>query len=56
MPQFMSAEEVEAKREAVVEPEPEADFEDVNDVQTFDEYTPKFFSDGVAHPDPLVQR
>mgnify|MGYP003386315334 CR=1 FL=1 len=35
-----------AKTDADVEPEPEADFEDVNDVQTYDEYTPRYFHDG----------
>jgi hypothetical protein len=44
-----------AKREADVEPEPEADFEDVNDVLTYDKYSPRFYDAGRPHPDPLVQ-
>lgn len=41
--------------ETGVEPELDADFEDVNDVLTYNEYTPRFFSRGIPHPDPLVQ-
>ena len=37
------------------EPEAEADFEEVNDELTYDEYSPKYYSDGHPHPDPLVQ-
>lgn len=54
-PNQIIADDFSSKKDAYVEPEPEADFEDVNDVLTYDEYTPRFFDRGVPHPDPLIQ-